>query len=127
LLSGFSNEDDQEKVLEKIILMVMERIPQKFEYDPLRDIQVLTPMNRGIVGTARLNEALQEALNPNGLEITRGGRRYRVGDKVMQIKNNYDKNVFNGDIGVVSAIDSENQILIVNIDGVDTIRLLQLR
>jgi exodeoxyribonuclease V alpha subunit len=115
----FINEDEQEKVLEKIILMVMERIPQKFGYDPFRDIQVLTPMNRGIVGTARLNEALQEALNPSGFDMTRGGRRYRVGDKVMQIKNNYDKNVFNGDIGIISAIEPENQVVTVSIDGND--------
>jgi exodeoxyribonuclease V alpha subunit len=64
-------------------------------------------MNRGVVGASKLNDALQDALNPSGFEITRGGRRYRVGDKVMQIKNNYDKNVFNGDIGVISHIDSE--------------------
>jgi exodeoxyribonuclease V alpha subunit len=93
------------------------RIPKKFNYNPLNDIQVLTPMNRGIVGTLKLNEALQDALNPSGFEITRGGRRYRTGDKVMQIKNNYDKNVFNGDIGTISSIDSENQTVTVNIDG----------
>jgi exodeoxyribonuclease V alpha subunit len=115
----FINEDEPEKILDKIILMVRERIPKKFSYDPLNDIQVLTPMNRGIVGTAKLNEALQDALNPNGFEIIRGGRRYRTDDKVMQIKNNYDKNVFNGDIGTISYIDSENQTVAVNIDGND--------
>jgi exodeoxyribonuclease V alpha subunit len=117
----FINEDDQEKVLSKIILMVRERIPKKFGFDPINDIQVLTPMNRGIVGTSKLNEALQDALNPNGAnsEIIRGGRRYRAGDKIMQIKNNYDKNVFNGDIGVITNIDSENQAVTVNIDGND--------
>ncbi|MDR2794222.1 MAG: ATP-dependent RecD-like DNA helicase [Holosporaceae bacterium] len=117
----FINEDEPEKVLDKIILMIRERIPKKFGYDPLNGIQVLTPMNRGIVGTAKLNEALQEALNPNEFEITRGGGRYRVGDKVMQIKNNYDTNVFNGDIGIISAIDSENQTVTVNVDGNDVI------
>ncbi|GHT94341.1 hypothetical protein FACS1894122_10850 [Alphaproteobacteria bacterium] len=66
-----------------------------------------------------MNESLQESLNPNGFEITRGGRRYRVGDKVMQIRNNYDKNVFNGDIGFISDIDAENQQIFVNIDGND--------
>ncbi|MDR1236346.1 MAG: ATP-dependent RecD-like DNA helicase, partial [Holosporaceae bacterium] len=115
----FLNEDDQERVLDKILLMVKERIPKKFGYDPVKDIQVLTPMNRGIVGTLRMNESLQDALNPGGFEIVRGGRRYRVGDKVMQIRNNYDKNVFNGDIGFISYIDSENQIVTVNIDGND--------
>jgi exodeoxyribonuclease V alpha subunit len=113
----FLNEDDPEKVLEKILLMVKERIPRKFGYDPRGEIQVLTPMNRGQVGTARLNESLQEILNPNGFEIVRGGRRYRVGDKVMQIRNNYNKNVFNGDIGFISSIDAENQQISVNIDG----------
>jgi exodeoxyribonuclease V alpha subunit len=113
----FMNEDDQEKVLEKIILMVRERIPKKFNYDPLNDIQVLTPINRGIVGTSKLNETLQNTLNPNGFEIIRGSRRYRTDDKIMQIRNNYDKNVFNGDIGTISHIDSENQAVTVNIDG----------
>jgi exodeoxyribonuclease V alpha subunit len=115
----FVNEDDQEKVLDKIILMVKERIPKKFGYDPINDIQVLTPMNRGVVGTSKINEALQDALNPDGFEIIRGGRRYRVGDKVMQIRNNYDKNVFNGDIGVISDIDSDNHCVTVNVDGND--------
>ncbi|GHT97618.1 ATP-dependent RecD-like DNA helicase [Alphaproteobacteria bacterium] len=115
----FNSEDDQEKVLEKIISLVKTRIPKKFGYDPISDIQVLTPMNRGIVGTSKMNESLQESLNPNGFEITRGGRRYRVGDKVMQIRNNYDKNVFNGDIGFISDIDAENQQIFVNIDGND--------
>ncbi|GHU13282.1 hypothetical protein FACS189449_08440 [Alphaproteobacteria bacterium] len=115
----FNNEDDQEKVLEKIISLVKTRIPKKFGYNSINDIQVLTPMNRGIVGTSKMNESLQEALNPNGFEIIRGGRRYRVGDKVMQIRNNYDKNVFNGDIGFISDIDAENQQIFVNIDGND--------
>ncbi|MDR0632458.1 MAG: ATP-dependent RecD-like DNA helicase [Holosporaceae bacterium] len=113
----FIAEEDQEKVLQKILAMVKERIPQKFGYDSINDIQVLTPMNRGVVGTIKLNEALQDALNPRGFEIIRGGRRYRTADKVMQIRNNYDKNVFNGDIGVISAIDAENQAMTVNVDG----------
>jgi exodeoxyribonuclease V alpha subunit len=74
-------------------------------------------MNRGAVGTARLNESLQEALNPNGFEIARGGRKYRIGDKVMQICNNYDKDVYNGDIGIIVSIDVEEQAVVVNIDG----------
>ena len=112
----FMEEDDQERILEKTLLMVSDRIPKKFDLDPI-DIQVLTPMNRGIVGTAKLNEALQDKLNPNGEEIIRGGRKYRVGDKVMQIRNNYDKNVYNGDIGFIIGIDIENQLVNVSIDG----------
>ena len=92
----FIHEEDQERVLDKILHIVKERIPQKFGYDPVNDIQVLTPMNRGIVGTAKINESLQNVLNPSGFEITRVGRRFRVADKVMQIRNNYDKDVYNG-------------------------------
>ncbi|MDR2781348.1 MAG: ATP-dependent RecD-like DNA helicase [Holosporaceae bacterium] len=117
----FIKEDDQEKVLNKVLSVVKDRIPKKFGYDPLNSIQVLTPMNRGVVGTIRLNEALQNALNPCGFEIIRRNGRYRVGDKVMQIKNDYNKNVFNGDIGIITAIDSENQTVTVNIDGNDII------
>ena len=97
-----------------MIEVVKNRIPLRFGFHSLEDIQVLTPMNRGVVGTARLNEALQEALNPNGFEISRGGRKYRIGDKVMQIRNNYDKDVYNGDIGVISSIDAEEQTLMVD-------------
>jgi exodeoxyribonuclease V alpha subunit len=75
-------------------------------------------MNRGNVGTAKLNEALQTALNPNGLQVSRGSRVFRVGDKVMQIRNDYDREVFNGDIGVITGIDAENQEVTVEIDGV---------
>ncbi|GHT95089.1 ATP-dependent RecD-like DNA helicase [Alphaproteobacteria bacterium] len=117
----FMEEEDQDKVLDKILLMVQERIPKKFGYDPINDIQVLTPMNRGIVGTAKINESLQEAINPDGFEIIRGGRRYREGDKIMQIRNNYDKNVFNGDIGFISNIDPEEQSVTAVIDGKDVV------
>ncbi|GHT94500.1 hypothetical protein FACS1894122_11180 [Alphaproteobacteria bacterium] len=117
----FMEEEDQDKVLDKILLMVQERIPKKFGYDPVNDIQVLTPMNRGIVGTAKINESLQEAINPDGFEIIRGGRRYREGDKIMQIRNNYDKNVFNGDIGFISNIDPEEQLVTAVIDGKDVV------
>lgn len=112
----FMQEEEPESALSKIVLMVKERITKKFGYDPINDIQVLTPMNRGIIGTIGLNNALQQALNPNGLEINRGEKKYRVGDKVMQIKNNYDKEVFNGDIGFISNIDTEEHSISVNID-----------
>ena len=81
-------------------------------------------MNRGIVGTAKINESLQNILNPSGFateghvsEIVRGGRKFRVGDKVMQIRNNYDKEFFNGDIGLITNIDAEEHTVTVNIDG----------
>jgi exodeoxyribonuclease V alpha subunit len=85
----------------------------------VRDIQVLTPMNRGPVGTVALNEALQAALNPTGPGLTRGRVTFRVGDKVMQLRNDYNKNVFNGDVGVVSAVDEEDGSLVVRYEGGD--------
>ncbi|MDR3285222.1 MAG: ATP-dependent RecD-like DNA helicase [Holosporales bacterium] len=112
----FMQEEDLEKVREKVLRVVQERIPQKFGYNAINDVQVLTPMHRGEVGTNSLNEALQKLLNPKGAEITRVGRKYRVGDKVMQTKNNYDKEVFNGDLGIIKKIDYETQSIIVNID-----------
>lgn len=115
----FITRGSPEEMLETIVQIAKIRLPRTYHLDPLRDIQVLSPMNRGSVGTTRLNEALQEALNPQGAQITRGGRCFRVGDKVMQIRNDYDRSVFNGDIGIIVYIDAENQELTVRIDGVD--------
>ncbi|MCR5813143.1 MAG: ATP-dependent RecD-like DNA helicase [Desulfovibrio sp.] len=112
----FMEESDPEKVLETIVGLVKTRLPRKYGWHPVNQIQVLTPMNRGAMGTQRLNEALQEALNPHGQAITRGGRVFRLGDKVMQIRNNYDKEVFNGDIGCISRVDPENQEVVITID-----------
>ncbi|MDR0631128.1 MAG: ATP-dependent RecD-like DNA helicase [Holosporales bacterium] len=113
----FINEEDPSKLVEKTILLVKDRIPRKFGYNPVQDIQVLTPVHRSLLGTDNLNEALQNALNPNsGAELLRGNRRFRAGDKVMQIRNNYDKDVFNGDSGIVARIDVENQVMIVRMD-----------
>ncbi len=114
----FLERDTPEAIAETIIGLVKTRLPNRYHLDPFNGIQVLTPMNRGAVGTAKLNEALQAALNPNGWQVVRGSRIFRVGDKVMQIRNNYDKEVFNGDIGIVSRIDSEEQEMTVSIDGV---------
>lgn len=113
----FIEKETPENMLGTIVSLVKTRLPRKFGFDPFTDIQVLAPMNRGTVGTAKLNEALQEALNPNGIQISRGSRSFRVGDKVMQIRNDYDREVFNGDIGVITAIDAENQEVTVEIDG----------
>lgn len=114
----FIEKDTPEDMLETVIGLVKSRLPRRFGLDPFTDIQVLAPMNRGNVGTAKLNEALQTALNPNGLQVSRGSRVFRVGDKVMQIRNDYDREVFNGDIGVITGIDAENQEVTVEIDGV---------
>lgn len=112
----FIQEDGPEKIVQKIVAMVKTRVPQKFGYNAINDIQVLTPMNRGNIGTSGLNDALQNALNPNGFEISRFGHKFRVGDKVMQIRNNYDKEVYNGDIGFIVDIDPENQTMTVEVD-----------
>ncbi|SEM22999.1 exodeoxyribonuclease V alpha subunit [Syntrophus gentianae] len=113
----FVEQEDPEKVLELIVRLVTERIPQRFGLDPLEDIQVLTPMHRGLVGAGNLNSVLQKALNPGEEGLQRGGRFYRVGDKVMQIRNNYDREVYNGDIGRIVRLDSELQEATLTFDG----------
>lgn len=117
----FFQEKEPESTLDRIIDLVKIRVPRKFGYNSISDIQVLSPMNRGTCGTAILNEKLQEALNPASTEVIRGGRKFRIGDKVMQIRNNYDKNVYNGDIGYITEINTEEQNISVEIDGTDVI------
>jgi exodeoxyribonuclease V alpha subunit len=114
----FIEQDDQEEVLRIIMELVCERIPKRFKLDPLEGIQVLAPMHKGTVGTENLNAKLQEALNPSGTAILRGGRTFRLKDKVMQIRNNYEKEVFNGDIGRITAMDEETREVTVTYDGV---------
>jgi exodeoxyribonuclease V alpha subunit len=108
-----------ELVIERIITMVRDRIPAKFGLDPVRDVQVLTPMNRSDLGSRALNERLQQVFNPSsgGPEVQRFGWTFRVGDKVLQTQNNYQKEVFNGDIGRVAAIDEAERELTVEFDG----------
>ena len=113
----FVEQDDPDKVLDLIIRLVKERIPQRFGLDPLEDIQVLTPMHRGLVGAGNLNSVLQKELNPGEEGLQRGGRFYRVGDKVMQIRNNYDREVYNGDIGRIVRLDNELQEAVLTFDG----------
>jgi exodeoxyribonuclease V alpha subunit len=113
----FIEREDPEEVLKVILELARDRIPRRFGFDPLSDVQVLTPMNRGIVGTANLNLELQKTLNPREAELSRGGKNLKVGDKVMQIRNNYDKEVFNGDIGRIVKIDREDQETVVLFDG----------
>ena len=115
----FIAQEDPQEVVKTIIELAKQRIPQRFGFDPLNDIQVLTPMHKGIVGTANLNLELQKELNPGSEDLVRGSRTFRLRDKVMQIRNNYDKEVYNGDIGRVKSIDSENQLLIVTYDDRD--------
>jgi exodeoxyribonuclease V alpha subunit len=103
----FIRQEDPEEVVRLILRLCRERIPARFGLDPVKDIQVLSPMHRGPAGVSNLNRVLQEALNPGAPELVVGERRFRPGDKVMQVRNNYDKDVFNGDIGQVEAIDAE--------------------
>lgn len=98
--------------------LVTRRVPERFGLDPLRGIQVLTPVNRGWMGTAALNELLRRRLNPDpGLSLTRGPTRFALGDKVMQIENDHEREVYNGDVGLVTAVDPKAQTLEVTVDG----------
>lgn len=113
----FIEAKDPEDCQNKILQVVKSRIPQKFGFDPVYDIQVLCPMNRGGVGARSLNILLQQALNPAlDLKIERFGFTYAIGDKVMQIANNYDKDVYNGDIGQIIGLDPEAQELTILFD-----------
>ncbi len=113
----FVQQEDPEQAVRIIQELVRERIPARFHLDPLDDIQVLTPMHRGTVGAENLNRVLQETLNPAGDSVVRGNRSFRVGDKVMQIRNDYDREVFNGDIGRIRGVDVETREVTVVFDG----------
>ena len=112
----FIRQEDPELAAQEIVNIVRNRIPKAYGYST-NDIQVLAPMQRSVVGATSLNIALQEAINPVGESLSRGGFRYRRGDRVMQIRNNYDKEVFNGDIGTVESVDVEDRSLTVTFDG----------
>ena len=112
----FIEQEDPERVRQTIIELVAHRIPAHFGFEPVDDIQVLTPMHKGIVGAENLNSALQNALNPGEERVSRGSSSFRIHDKVMQIKNNYDKLVFNGDIGRIEKVHSENQTVLISFD-----------
>jgi exodeoxyribonuclease V alpha subunit len=113
------NRPDAARAAEVIAEMTTQRIPKRFGLDPLRDIQVLTPMHRGDAGTQALNARLQEVLNPSGPSLESRGQKLRVGDKVMQTRNDYDRDVFNGDLGRVTFVDLTQRKLRVRFDGRD--------
>jgi exodeoxyribonuclease V alpha subunit len=113
----FLTVEEPEEAVAKMIQLCLQRIPGRYGFNPVNDIQIITPMHRGTAGVANLNTELQRALNPEGHELARGGRVFRQGDKVMQLRNNYDKDVFNGDIGRILKIDSEDQDVTVDYDG----------
>ena len=112
----FIEQNDPQKVLSIILKLVGNRIPQRFGYDPISGIQVLTPMHKGLVGADNLNRELQQALNPGEDRVSRGSQNFRVGDKIMQIRNNYDKEVFNGDVGIITQIRPNDQELTARFD-----------
>ena len=112
----FIERKEPEAMLEAILELVTKKIPSRFGMHPINDIQVLTPMHKGLLGTGNLNTVFQQALNPSQEVLTRGGRSYKPGDKVMQIKNDYEREVFNGDIGRITRIDFEDQAVEVSFD-----------
>ncbi len=105
-----------EEAKQTLLEVVCERIPKRFGLDPVNDIQVLTPMHKGAIGAQALNEELQARLNPHGKAIEAGFRQFRVGDKVMQLRNNYDKEVWNGDVGRITSFDEEEAKFEVSFD-----------
>ena len=113
----FTEALDPDDVIQRVLELVTRRIPRRFGFDSMTDIQVLTPMRKNQLGADNLNAVLQEALNPTGPYASRFGRKYRLRDRVMQIRNNYDKDVFNGDIGQVAEVDTEEQRVLVDFDG----------
>ncbi len=116
----FLAEDEPERVADTIVDLVTNRLPKRYHVKPSA-IQVLTPMQRGVVGAADMNQRLQEALNKSENCLRRSGTAFRLYDKVMQIKNNYEKEVFNGDIGRIMAVDMEERELTVRFDDRDVV------
>ncbi|MBM4353400.1 MAG: ATP-dependent RecD-like DNA helicase [Deltaproteobacteria bacterium] len=112
----FMERGDPEACSDSIVELVRDRIPSRFRFDPIRDVQVLAPMHKGSLGAQNLNERLQKELNPTGQEMRKGDRAFRRGDRVMQIKNNYDKEVFNGDVGFVDSVAMDKLFVIMS-DG----------
>lgn len=114
----FIEQEDPEKCLATILSLVTDRIPARFGLDPVEDIQILTPMHKGTLGSSNLNNVLQKALNPEpGETLEQGGRTFKAGDKVMQIRNNYDRDVFNGDIGLIVRVHKEANLVTACFDG----------
>jgi exodeoxyribonuclease V alpha subunit len=115
----FFGKTDPDEAAELIVDIIANRIPRKFGAESQRDIQLLSPMHRGSAGVGKLNELLQAKLNPPNANVAHyqaGSRLYRVGDKVLQLRNNYDKDVFNGDVGFIEAINLEDGIAAIRFD-----------
>jgi len=113
----FIEQEDPDRIAEEIVALVTQRLPGYYKADPVRDIQVLCPMLRSSTGAHNINQLLQERLGSDRASVRYGGTVYRLGDKVMQIKNNYDKNVFNGDIGFIEDINLEDKTVSISFDS----------
>lgn len=117
----FIEAEQPEQVLDQIVTLVTQRLPKKYNFHPINDIQVLAPMKKGAIGIQNLNTVLQEALNPREHGLLRAGHKFQVGDKVMQLRNDYKREVYNGDIGEILEINAVEQQVIVRIDERDVI------
>jgi exodeoxyribonuclease V alpha subunit len=122
-ISNLSNSDfyfmeveTPEEVQNNILSLVTQRLPKKYGFDPFTQMQVLAPMRKGVIGIEILNSVLQQALNPKGAPLQWAGKRFQTGDKVMQIRNDHQREVYNGDIGMILSFDTEEQTMIVKID-----------
>jgi exodeoxyribonuclease V alpha subunit len=113
----FIEQNDPNTVVTTILGLCKKIIPEQFNVDPVHDLQILTPMHKGVIGTTHLNQVLQEVLNPNPVIIEIRGSRFKIGDKVMHLKNNYQKEVFNGDIGTIRTIDLKEKVFSVDFYG----------
>lgn len=113
----FIAEDDPDRIMQCVSELLTNRIPNRFGFNPLTEVQLLTPMRRSQLGTENLNAVLQQTLNPKGSEIDRFGKKFRTGDRVMQIRNNYDKDIFNGDIGMITGVNESERMVTVQFDS----------
>ena len=113
----FFEIEDPLQIVNRLVHLVSEEIPKHYPFDQMNEIQVLAPMKKGVVGIENLNVVMQQRLNPKGKEVSRFGRIFREHDKVMQIRNNYQKMVFNGDVGKIERIDTEEEFIEINFDG----------
>ncbi|HLC21984.1 MAG TPA: ATP-binding domain-containing protein, partial [Candidatus Methylomirabilis sp.] len=108
--------EEAQEVQAAILELAASGLPRRHRVDPMEELQILSPMQKGPIGTLQLNQALQAILNPSGPELLRGGRLYRLGDRVMQVRNNYEKDVYNGDIGRIAKLDPEDREVTVRFD-----------
>ena len=113
----FIEQNDPNTVVATILELCNKTIPERFNFDPVHDVQILTPMHKGVIGTTHLNQVLQEVLNPNPVIIETRGSTFKIGDKVMHLKNNYQKEVFNGDIGTIRTVDVKENVFSVDFYG----------